>query len=55
MGSSWLETVPNLGGLALLAGRETLADAALMRLNSAIGSSQLHQDPPPHLAPGLLG
>ena len=52
-----LETVQNLGGLTPLAGRETetLADADLVHLNGAIGSGQLHQDPPPHLAPGLLG
>ncbi len=49
------ETVQNLGGLTLLAGRGTLADADLVHLNGAIGSGQLHRDPPPHLAPGLLG
>ena len=49
------ETVQNLGGLTLLAGRGTLADADLVHLNGAIGSGQLHRDPPPHLAPGLPG
>jgi hypothetical protein len=39
----------------LLAGRGTFADADLVHLNRAIGSGQPHQDPPPHLAPGLLG
>jgi len=36
------ETVQNLGGLPLLAGRGTLADADLVRLQGAVGPGQLH-------------
>jgi hypothetical protein len=46
---------PEPGGPSLLAGRGTLADAGLAHLDGAIGSGQLRQDPPPHLAPGLPG
>src|SRR3712207_1030304 len=38
------DTVQDLGGLALLAGRGTLADADLAHLNGAIGPGQLHRD-----------
>jgi hypothetical protein len=52
------ETVQNLGGLTPLAGRETLADADLVRLNGAIirhvggGASMSCRSPPPGLGYG---